>query len=376
MADTIKIGNIDITAFKVGSDNCSIYLGTVKLYPQTPTVKNYFRFISKGSGTFTFYANGADAGNTLSYSLDSGTTWTQLGNGVPSPSLSSGDVIMWKGSNHTLGTNGIGTFSSTTNFDVAGNAMSLHYGDNFENEVSLSGKDNAFRNLFSGCSTVNDAENLELPATTLSNYCYRAMFRYAVNLTKVPRALPATTLADACYQDMYYQCSAITSVASDYLPATTLASACYWGMFQMCSGLTSTVSSIPASNGGTPTLAASACTNMFSRCGSLATPPALPATTLQPQCYFNMFYQNISLTESPILPAPALVQDCYRQMFSNSTNLNKVTCLATSGINTNNSTTNWLSNTKTTGTFYRSPGVSWPTGNSGRKSWTLIDYSG
>ena len=63
-------------------------------------------------------------------------------------------------------------------------------------------------------------------------------------------------------------------------------------------------------------------------------------------------------------------------MFNGSSKLNKVTCLATSGINKNNSTTNWLSNTKTTGTFYRAPGVSWPTGNSGRKSWTLIDYSG
>ena len=283
---------------------------------------------------------------------------------------------MWKGSNHTLGENGIGTFSATTNFDVAGNAMSLHFGDNFENQTSLSGKDYAFKNLFSGCSSVIDAENLELPATTLSNNCYQNMFNYAVNLTKVPKELPATTLTEWCYANMYFQCSAVTSVASDYLPATTLAPACYWSMFQYCSGLTSVMSSIPANNGGTPTLAVSACTNMFSRCKSLKTPPALPATTLQPQCYYNMFYKNLAITKGPVLPAPKLVTECYRQMFNGSSNLSEITCLATSGINTNNSTTNWLTGAKNVGKFYRSAGVSWPTGNSGRKSWTLVDYSG
>lgn len=34
MADTIKIGNLDISAFKVGSDDCKVYLGDTLLYPQ------------------------------------------------------------------------------------------------------------------------------------------------------------------------------------------------------------------------------------------------------------------------------------------------------------------------------------------------------
>ena len=35
MADTVKIGNIDISAFKVGGADCSIYLGDTKLYPHS-----------------------------------------------------------------------------------------------------------------------------------------------------------------------------------------------------------------------------------------------------------------------------------------------------------------------------------------------------
>lgn len=43
MADSIKIGNIDISAFKVGSDDCKVYLGDTLLYsggtPPTPTLQ-------------------------------------------------------------------------------------------------------------------------------------------------------------------------------------------------------------------------------------------------------------------------------------------------------------------------------------------------
>ena len=35
MSDTIKIGNLDISAFKVGSSDCKIYLGDTLLYPQS-----------------------------------------------------------------------------------------------------------------------------------------------------------------------------------------------------------------------------------------------------------------------------------------------------------------------------------------------------
>lgn len=39
MADSIKIGNLDISAFKVGSNDCKVYLGSTLLYPQTVTPK-------------------------------------------------------------------------------------------------------------------------------------------------------------------------------------------------------------------------------------------------------------------------------------------------------------------------------------------------
>lgn len=35
MADSIKIGNLDISSFKVGSSDCKVYLGDTLLYPQS-----------------------------------------------------------------------------------------------------------------------------------------------------------------------------------------------------------------------------------------------------------------------------------------------------------------------------------------------------
>ena len=364
MADTIKIGNLDISAFKVGSDNCKIYIGDTLLYPQSqPTIKNYLRFIASESGTFKF------SGNSINYSLDSGATWTELASDTSTPTLESGDTIMWKGDMTPTLSVGIGTFSSTANFTAAGNVMSLLYGDNFEGQTSLAGKDYALRNLFAGCTTLTNIDNMSLPATTLSASCYRAMLSGCTSLTSVVNlVLPATTLAENCYNRMFYGCTSLTTAPE--LPATTLAENCYDSMFYGCTSLT-TAPELSAT-----TLVRRCYYNMFNRCTSLTTPPQLPATALTTGCYYNMFYQNTSLRTSPVLPAPTLVQDCYRQMFYNSTKLNTVTCLATSGINTNNSTSNWLSNTSSSGTFYRAKDISWPTGNSGHKTWTLVDYSG
>lgn len=241
MADSIKIGNLDISSFKVGdSDVDAAYLGDTLVYSggTPPTPINYLRFVSRGSGTFTFFANGGDTSNKLKYSLNSGSTWTELENGSSTTSVSSGDVIMWKGENLSVMINkGIGTFSSTTQFDVEGNIMSLIYGDNFENETSLNGKDYIFMNLFSGCTTVISVENMELPATTLSTWCYTNMFNRASNLTTPPKVLPATSLVSQCYYNMFYSCSSLT--ASPLLPAPTLVTECYRQMFRNCTNISS-----------------------------------------------------------------------------------------------------------------------------------------
>lgn len=235
MANTIKVYTYDVTSIKIGTSNVdAVYVGTEKVYPSTtPSPKNYLRLVCKGSGTLTFTGGGVTSANTLSYSSDSGVTWSTLENGVASPSFSSGDIILLKGTNMLIRANaGIGQFSSTFNFDIEGNVMSLLYGDNFENETSLSGKDYVFMNLFSGSSVVS-AENMELPASTLSEWCYTNMFNRCSSLTKAPTTLPAETLQNSCYFNMFYACTELTT--TPILPALTLVTDCYKQMFRGCS---------------------------------------------------------------------------------------------------------------------------------------------
>ncbi len=103
-------------------------------------------------------------------------------------------------------------------------------------------------------------------------------------------------------------------------------------------------------------------------------PLLLPATTLADNCYREMFSGCNSLTTAPVLPATSLTDNCYYRMFYACRNLNSITCYATSGINTDNSTSNWLRNVASSGTLYKAASASWPTGNNGVPSgWTAVN---
>ena len=208
-------------------DNCS-----------TPFSAQYLTFVAEESGTFGFRP--LESMNTVQYSTDGGETWATLSAESTSstaytPTIQAGTNVLWKGT-MTSTYNGVANFSSTGRFHVEGNVMSLLYGDNFSGQTSLSGKNNAFDSLFNGCTTLTSAENMILPATTLSQNCYGYMFRGCTSLTTAPE-LPATTLSQSCYYQMFSGCTSLTT--APVLPATTLANYCYFSMFRYCSSLSS-----------------------------------------------------------------------------------------------------------------------------------------
>ena len=189
---------------------------------------DYFTFVALEDGTFSFSNSG------LSYSLDSGITWQTLEGETSTPTIQNGSTVFWKGELVPPDRGGIGTFSSTGEFDVEGNIMSLVYGDNFIGQTDLTRKDFAFENLFLDCWNLINAENLVLPATTLSEGCYLTMFEGCSSLTTAPQ-LSATTLAYNCYEMMFYGCTSLTTAPE--LPATTLVDWCYASMFAECTSL-------------------------------------------------------------------------------------------------------------------------------------------
>lgn len=247
-----------------------------------------------------FYVRNAN----VSYSVNGGAWETTTGE--TALSLNQGDTVRFKGT-----TGGRGCFSNNSGltFNAYGNVESLTHGDNFYN-VSTAGD---YTTLFIR-SNVISANNLILPATTLTYSCYASMFGSCTGLTTAPE-LPATTLADICYQ------------------------------------------------------------GMFDSCISLASAPELPATTLAESCYLNMFAYCFNLTEAPELPATTLVNGCYNGMFRSCGNINYIKCLATN-ISASGCLDNWVADGSPTGTFVKAAGVNWPTGTSGIPSgWTVEDAS-
>lgn len=328
-------------------------------------VDKYLTFIPSENGTFKFTGEGTIP-NTASYSLDSGATWTELASGANTPTIQSGKKIMWKGNMIPVESNptfGVGKFSSSGSFVIEGNPMSLLYGDNFASQKNLSGKNEAFRYLFSGCTKLTSIENMVLPATTLGVGCYGGMFRGCTSLTSIPNdLLGATTAKEGCYGEMFKDCTSLTNMPN--LPATTLTLArnCYNSMFAGCTSLT-TAKKLPATNLGN----ANYCYHMmFKGCTNLTTVPTdmLPATSLADNCYGEMFYGCSNLTTAPTLPAATLVYGCYNAMFENCSKLNYIKCLATS-INATLALTAWVKGVQTnSGTFVKNPNMN---------SWTVCD---
>ena len=348
--------------------------------------QKYLTFEAIEDGTFSFTQTG------LSYSLDDGETWTALAANTATPTIAAGNKILWKGELTASSSYGIGTFSSTGEYKCYGNTMSLIYGDDFREQTILKNT-YQFNKLFYNSTLLTDIENLQLPATTLTNGCYRQMFNGCTGLKTSPE-LPATTLTTNCYQRMFSGCTSLTTAPA--LPATTLAPSCYYMMFKDCTGLT-TAPTLPATTltvscysymfsyctslTTAPVLPATTLANgcynsMFSGCTSLTTAPALPATTLTSNCYTSMFSGCTSLTTAPELPATILTSGCYRQMFYECTKLNEITCLATD-ISEYGCLIGWLNYVSSTGTFTKDASMtSWPTGTSGIPSgWTVQDYT-
>ena len=71
--------------------------------------------------------------------------------------------------------------------------------------------------MFRLCSNLKDVSGIELPAMTLSEDCYRELFRECSNLAVAAPVLPAPTLVRTCYRQMFSKSkvTSITCLATD-----------------------------------------------------------------------------------------------------------------------------------------------------------------
>ena len=123
----------------------------------------------------------------------------------------SGDIIQFKGDNASYyidtGEETSNYFTTTCSFNVCGNIMSLIDSTNFENLTQLT-QPFALHTLFKQFTSLIDASNLSLPATTLTRSCYRGLLNKCSKLLYAPE-LPASQLVQDCYRYMFNTCSSL-----------------------------------------------------------------------------------------------------------------------------------------------------------------------
>ena len=214
-----------------------VYMGTKLIWSKTFDYSNEYFTIESLEDNNQIGIVDSDR-PSISISRDKQTWTTVTPNAAPTYfiTLNTGEKVYIKGSNNAYYDSSWSTegyFTSSGQFNVSGNIMSLIYADDFKNKTTLQSS-NTFDNLFCNANKLISAEHLVLPATTLADSCYENMFNYCTSLTKAPE-LPATTLTVRCYAQMFNGCSSLTKAPE--LPATTLSDWGYYFMFAGCSSL-------------------------------------------------------------------------------------------------------------------------------------------
>ena len=137
--------------YKVGDDQTWTRMGSINYQVQPHDYsKDYLTFEALEDGTFTLNIGSSvinDDGpiRSVSYSIDNGKTWNTIDSipkyvttSITTPNVKSGDTVLWKGEAGAYANNVTNNainlasyFSSTGNFNVKGNIMSLLYNDDY-----------------------------------------------------------------------------------------------------------------------------------------------------------------------------------------------------------------------------------------------------
>ena len=214
-------------------------------------------------------------------------------------------TIYFKGNLTCDGSEGIGSFSFSDSVNLSGNCMALLFMDDAANQFSLKGYNNVFDSLFYD-TLVNNVSKTFLPATTLSDACYRYMFSECYYLNKIPD-LPATTLKPDCYFGMFRNSSIIDPPT---VPSTTTwADYACSNMFAGCSSLM-TIASFNYAK-----LAAHCCEYMYSDCTALVTVKLTKMTQTKSHCCQYMFSNCTRLTSCYLYNHSSVAEYAYQGMF-------------------------------------------------------------
>ena len=234
------------------------------------------------------------------------------------------------------------------------------------------GGTSVFANCFDGCTGLVRGALFSHPLTnemcpSTRSGIFNAMYQGCTGLTTAPdlNVAPGFIAPGTTFQNMFKNCTKIAMPPADWgnlNGVDSTATAIFNGTFYGCSSLREgpNMAFLPATIGN------QCCYQMFYKCTSMVTPPAvLSATTLGTQSYAQMFFGCSALTKGPDIMATSLSTNGMNAMFNGCSSLTSVKIYYTGAFATTTSGTtgNWMTGVNTTGTLYyrgsdRTKGVS------------------
>lgn len=321
---------------------------------------NYLYFYANEDSTVEWTTDGSISPN-LEYSTD-GKNFTQWD--YSNISIPANSTIYFRGVNNSAISNGNNRFNiNTGNVKVGGSIQSLIDGIGKTLDIPANFM---FHSLFKKCSVITEIDENTLPATGLKEGCYAAMLS-GCGFTKLSLNLPATTLSNNCYQSMFQDCKSI-KILNVNLLAKTATPYCYASMFKNNISLVTANVTIAATEVGEYSFH-----SMFRDCNNLTT---TTIDTLYPKVIYGNTYSYMFYGCSKLQKAPKILAETYSgtlpfgYMFYNCNQINNIECWVNSP--STSAFKSWMSNVKSSGTFYKQPNATWTRGVDGIPSgWTV-----
>lgn len=212
---TSETDDITLTAVEINHDSCVYQKSGVKFESGGYYKVNVAMKSAMLSEPLTLEAKQDDtkisfvnySGGSIEYRINEGL-WTSTTSNVSITLENAKDKISFRGNNSSYYPDDYASsIACTAPCYVYGNIMSLVDATNFATTTSLTAE-HTFHSLFQGNTNIinHPSKDLLLPATTLKNYCYHAMFFGCTGLTRAP-VLPAPSLVSYCYHAMFSGCS-------------------------------------------------------------------------------------------------------------------------------------------------------------------------
>lgn len=186
-------------------------------YNKSGAETGYLKFTQLGEEGGTIGIVGSNSIN-LEYSFD-GKIWILFP--LSGLFLNSGESVLLKGNNTSIYP---ARFTMTGLVRASGNIMSILYGESFKDSTTIP-SEGCFYGLFSNCTSLTFAP--ELPATTLTENCYGAMFQ-GTSITNFP-TLPASHVPNESYARMFFECTNLRGTG--YISALTSEENSFFRMF-------------------------------------------------------------------------------------------------------------------------------------------------